>query len=222
MLNEKGQTVQELAPLGATIESTDPEVLHKHMVKHASEHRNLSNPIVLNYAFSFFKESGEFSKDSLNFLVDDNAIIPDNRSDIIKDGLYLGLSGNLYAAMHILLPQVENIFRNLVKNCGDTITFLKEDGTETYKPLSALLKSEKLRECYDENIIFTFQSIMDDPIGENLRNLNAHGVLEPEKGNGSSALYFLCLVIRLLSMYSPNAFSIVKYLAEKDSCTETE
>ena len=140
MLNEKGQTVQELAPLGTTIESTDPEVLHKHMVKHASEHRNLSNPIVLNYAFSFFKESGEFSKDSLNFLVDDNAIIPDNRSDIIKDGLYLGLSGNLYASMHILLPQTENIFRNLVKNCGDTITFLKVDGTETYKPLSALLE----------------------------------------------------------------------------------
>jgi len=54
--------------------------------------------------------------------------------------------------MHILLPQVENIFRNLVKNCGDTITFLKEDGTETYKNLSVLLKSEKLRECYDENI----------------------------------------------------------------------
>ena len=222
MLNEKGQTVQELAPLSATIESTDPEVLHKHMVKRASEHRSLSNPIVLNYAFSFFKKSEEFSKDSLNFLVDDNAIIPDNRAEIIKDGLYLGLSGNLYAAMHILLPQTENIFRNLVKNCGDTITFLKEDGTETYKPLSALLKSEKLKECYDENIIFTFQSIMDDPIGENLRNLNAHGVLEPEKGNGSSALYFLCLVIRLLSMYSPNAFTIVKKLAEKDSCTETE
>ena len=222
MLNEKGQTVQELAPLGTTIESTDPEVLHKHMVKHASEHRNLSNPIVLNYAFSFFKESGEFSKDSLTFLVDDNAIIPDNRAEIIKDGLYLGLSGNFYAAMHILLPQTENIFRNLVRNCGDTVTFLKEDGTETYKPLSTLLKSEKLKECYDENIIFTFQSIMDDPIGENLRNLNAHGVLEPERGNGSSALYFLCLVIRLLSMYSPNAFTIVKKLAEKDSCTETE
>jgi len=66
-----------------------------------------------------------------------------------------------------------------------------------------------------------FQSIMDDPIGVNLRNLNAHGVLEPEKGNGSSALYLLCLVIRLLSMYYPNAFTIVKKLAEKDSCAET-
>lgn len=222
MLNEKGQTVQELAPLGTTIESTDPEVLHKHMVKHASESRNITYPIALNYAFEFFKKSGEFNRESLDFLVEDNAIIPDNRTEIIKDGLYLGLTGNLYAAMHILLPQVENIFRNLVKICGATITFLKEDGTETYKPLSALLKSEKLKDCYDENIIFTFQSVMDEPIGENLRNLNAHGVLEPEKGNGSSALYFLCLVIRLLSMYSPNAFTIVKQLAEKDSCAENE
>lgn len=63
---------------------------------------------------------------------------------------------------------------------------------------------------------------MDDQIGENLRNLNAHGVLEPEKGCGSSALYFLYLVIRSLSMYSPNAFTIVKKLAEKDSCAETK
>ncbi len=222
MLNDKGQTVQKLAPLGTTAESTDPEVLYKHMVKLASERRNLSTSIALNYALYFFKKSGDFSKESLNFLVDDNAIIPENRAEIIKDGLYLGLSGNLYAAMHILLPQTENIFRNLVKNCGDTTTFLKEDGTETYKPLSALLKSEKLKECYDENIIFTFQSIMDEPIGENLRNLNAHGGLEPEKGNGSSALYFLCLVIRLLSMYAPNALPIIIKLAEKNSCTETE
>lgn len=153
---------------------------------------------------------------------EDNAIIPDNRAEIIKDGLYLGLTGNLYAAMHILLPQVENIFRNLVKICGDTTTFLKDDGTETYKPLSTLLKSEKLKDCFDENIIFTFQSVMDEPIGENLRNLNAHGIFEPDKGNGSSALYFLCLVIRLLSMYSLSAFTIVKQLVEKDSCAENE
>lgn len=52
-----------------------------------------------------------------------------------------------------------------------------------------------------EDIIFTFQSIMDEPIGENLRNLNAHGVLEPQKGNSEVALCFLCLLIKLLSMY---------------------
>lgn len=85
--------------------------------------------------------------------------------------------------------------------CGDTVTFLKEDGHEEYKPLSALFKSEKLLECYDENVIFTFQSIMDEPAGENLRNLNGHGLLESAEGNGAGALCFVSLLIMLLSIY---------------------
>ena len=58
---------------------------------------------------------------------------------------------------------------------------------------------------------------MDEPIGENLRNLNAHGVLEPQKGNSEVALCFLCLLIKLLSMYSINTRPILKALAERDS-----
>ena len=128
----------------------------------------------------------------------------------------MGLSGNLYAAMHILLPQTEHIFRNLVKMCGDTVTFLKPDGTEDIKLLSQLFKSEKLHECYSEDVIFTFQSIMDVPIGENLRNLTAHGILEPHMGNSIKSLCFLCLLIKFLSWYSPVALPIMKKLSEQD------
>ena len=200
-LNERGQTVQELPPLDEITDNTNRDLLHKHMVHHVAEQRGFIGSIILRFAFGFFQSIGVFSEDDLGFLVYDNVIIPDGRAEIIKEGLYLGLSGKLYAAMHILLPQTENIFRNLVKMCGDTVTFLKEDGTEEYKPLSQLFKSEQLCECYSEDIIFTFQSIMDEPIGENLRNLNAHGVLEPQKGNSEVALCFLCLLIKLLSMY---------------------
>ena len=216
-LNERGQTVQELPPLDEITDNTNPDLLHKHMVHHVAEQRGFIGSIILRFAFGFFQSIGAFSEDDLGFLVYDNVIIPDGRAEIIKEGLYLGLSGKLYAAMHILLPQTENIFRNLVKMCGDTVTFLKEDGTEEYKPLSQLFKSEQLCECYSEDIIFTFQSIMDEPIGENLRNLNAHGVLEPQKGNSEVALCFLCLLIKLLSMYSINTRPILKALAERDS-----
>ena len=123
--------------------------------------------------------------------------------------------------MHILLPQTEHIFRQLVRLCGDTVTFLKEDGSEEYKPLSALLKSEKLLECYDENLIFTFQSIMDDPAGENLRNLIGHGLLEPTAGNGAEALSFLGLLIKLLSLYTEEAYAIRMKLFNQESMKNT-
>ena len=106
--------------------------------------------------------------------------------------------------------------------CGDAITFLQNDGTETHKLLSALFKSEKLRECYSEDIIFAFLSIMDDTAGENLRNLTSHGLLEPELGNSDISLYFLGLLIFWLSLYGAQAYSIMSGLAARQQREEKE
>ena len=215
LLDEKGHVVQKLPPLNTS--TPNPDVLLMHMFHYVTEQRSLIDSIALRHAFGFVRNFGAISEADLDFLVCDNAIIPDSRLEIIKEGLYLGLTGRLYTAMHILLPQTENIFRYLVKMCGDTVTFLdKEDGTEHYKPLSALFNSEKLRECYDENLLFTFQSILNEEIGENLRNLNAHGILEPQTGNGSSALCFLCLFIKLLSLYGKHTIPIMNALSQRD------
>ena len=216
LLNEQGQSVQELPSIRAATESNNSDLMKKHMVRYVAEQRRVRDAVPVKVAYQFLNGYGPITEDDLDFLVLDNAIVPESRAEIIKQGLCMGLNGKLYAAMHILQPQTENIFRNLVKMCGDTVTFLKEDGTEEYKPLSSLFKSEKLRECYDENIIFTFQSIMDEPAGENLRNLNGHGLLEPNVGNGVGSLYFLSLLVFLLSLYSAKACSVRMNLAKRE------
>ena len=98
--------------------------------------------------------------------------------------------------------------------CGDTVSFIK-DGCEEYKTLSQLFKSDKLHECYDEDIIFTFQSIMDERAGANLRNINAHGLMGPSIGNSGVALCFLSLIIKFLSLYSVEANRVMKELSSK-------
>ena len=161
-----------------------------------------SSLTLLRIAFQHVRQMGTISEEDLDFLVLNNAIIPSTRTEILREGLCLALNGKLYTAMHILLPQTEHIFRNLVKMCGDTVTFLNSDGSEEYKPLSVLFKSEKLLNFYNGDIIFTFQSIMDDRAGENLRNLNGHGIIDPETGSEITFLHFLSLLIKLLSLYS--------------------
>ena len=214
LLNDQGQSVQELPPISDIEENSD--AFRKHMVRHVAERRRMLDSIPVRMAFQHLRKFGDISEDTLDFLVQDNAIIPENRAEIIRDGLYLALNGKLYMAMHILQPQTEHIFRCLVKMCGDTVTFLKEDGSEQCKPLSALFASEKLVECYDENVIFTFQSIMDDPAGENFRNLNGHGLLEPAEGNSAGALCFVSLLIMLLSIYGNHARDIRMSLAKRE------
>lgn len=222
LLNEHGQSVQELPSIKDALDSGNSDVVKKHMVRYVAEQRRLLDTIPIRIAYQMLQRLGPVTEDDLTFLVHNNAIIPKNRAEIVQQGLCMGLNGNLYAAMHILLPQTENIFRNLVKMCGDTVTFLKEDGTEEFRPLSSLFKSEKLLECYDENIIFTFQSIMDDPAGENLRNLNGHGLLDPNVGNSAASLCFISLLIFLLSLYGAEPYSIWRDLAQREQLKPSE
>ena len=57
---------------------------------------------------------------------------------------------------------------------------------------------------------------MDDPAGENLRNLNSHGLLEPEVGNSAASLFFVSLLIFLLSLYGANTRPILMNLAKHE------
>lgn len=215
VLNESGQSVQKLPSLRDAINSGDTEAVKKHMVYHVAERRRFGDAIPTQIAHQLLLRKGTITENNLDFLVHNNALVPDNRKKIICQGICMGLNGDLYAAMHILLPQTENIIRNLVRLCGDSVTFLDDDGSEKYKPLSSLLKSKILKECYDEDWIFTFQSILDEVGGENLRNLNAHGLLEPECANSAASLYFIGLLILFLSQYGEQSYPILVSLAKR-------
>ena len=141
LLNDLGQSVQELPPIRDV--ETDSEDFKKHMVRHVAEKRRMFDGIPVRIAFQHLRQFGTISEEDLDFLVKDNAIIPENRVEIIRDGLCLALNGKLYMAMHILQPQTEHIFRHLVKLCGDTVTFLQKDGTEEFRPLSSLGGADK-------------------------------------------------------------------------------
>ena len=216
-LDGDGRTVEIIPPLDLQDPESDTDILYKHMVHHITEMRSLGETVSLTYAYRMMQSAGTISQNDLDFLVDNNPVIPDGRKDIMKFGLYLGLTGDLYAAMHILLPQTEHMIRNLVDMCGDTTSFLGDDGREEYKPLSKLFQSEKLVECYNENILFTFQTLIDSRVGPNLRNLNAHGLLGPDTGNSGVALIFLSFLIKFLSMYSKEGGRILVTLAEKEA-----
>lgn len=212
-IDEEGRLVKILSPLDLRDPQEDASLLREHMVHYVSERRSLGETICLQLAYHKVRERGAVASDDLSFLIDRNALIPEERKAIIKTGLQLGLNGELYASLHILLPQTENLLRELVKLCGDMPTYLKEDGTEDIKPLSQLFDSQKLKEVYDEDLLFTWKTLLDGRGGPNLRNEIAHGVLSPKRGSSGAALCFLSLLIRFLSLYSTDAYVVYKKLS---------
>ena len=139
-------------------------------------------------------------------MVKNNPIIPSGRERIFQNAIYMVLNNQYYETIHILAPQVENLFRILAKELGDITITLENDGASKEKVLSTIFDLPKLKDSYDNDILFEFKGLLNEPSGANLRNLVAHGLLG-DRITGCS-LYFLCAVIKLLSFTSKECYEI--------------
>ena len=106
-VDQKGRQMYSLSPLplGKKLGLED-EIVQQHMWDKARELQEVNADIILKYAVSELNRIYQYDENDLKFLFNNNAIIPDGREDIIRKGLFLGLQNDLYAALHILLPQM--------------------------------------------------------------------------------------------------------------------
>ena len=84
------------------------------------------------------------------------------REDIILNGIYFGLVGDYYTSLHILAPQMENLFRTIARDVGGVTFTLENDNTSKVKVLSSVFEIDELKECYDENILFVFRALLNE------------------------------------------------------------
>jgi hypothetical protein len=113
--------------------------------------------------------------------------------------------------MHILAPQVENLFRELAQNCGGSVTTIDKDGTGQVKLLKSIFETTELLECYNPDILFLFRALLIERACGNIRNDIAHGLLDENDIEGSVYSYFFGALIKLILYTSKGAFAIIKH-----------
>lgn len=128
--------------------------------------------------------------------------IPPGREALYAQGLISGLHGDFVAAAHILVPQVENSIRFLLKRRG-LLTSRLENAVQEERDLNTLLLqspfSDAVKDIFRQDITFDLQGLLVERFGANLRNRLAHGLLEDADFTTQrpSAIYFWWLVLRL-------------------------
>ncbi len=209
ILDKEGKTLIELPGLDFDNPEKDEKVLELYMFREAleiQEREGFILSIVLNEIINKYN----FEKEDIRFLVRDNVIIPKGREDIILKGIYWGLKGDYYTSLHILAPQMENLFRNLAKESGGVTFTLEKNNTSKVKVLSTVFEIDELKECYDENILFMFRGLLNEQSGANIRNDIGHGIMDEEQANSNMGKYFLSAVIKLCYLTSREARIILK------------
>ncbi len=117
---------------------------------------------------------------------------------LIVEGLYYGFKKEFVAAIHILIPQIENILRNFILHTDNSLINIDKDGKDTYKGLNTIL-SEEYREILWEiigpDIYIDLKTLLDDEKGGlNLRNDLSHGLLSYDECNSVYSIYLWWLV----------------------------
>lgn len=210
LINAQGQTVLALHPLDIHDPEKDPKLMELHMYQNALEKQKVAGDIWVKNALIIIRDKFVIDKSMVEFLVKDNPIIPDGRERIFQSGLYMFLNGDYYEALHILAPQVENLFRNIAREVGGLTVTLEKDGSSMEKVLSSILSLPELVDCYDNDILFTFRGLLNEQAGANIRNDIAHGIISEYACSTGVCLYFGVAVIKLLSLTSASCYQILK------------
>lgn len=209
ILNREGQTSVTLEPLNYSNLHENENLLDQHLFYTQMLLEEKYSSPTLKLILQLIQKRYKFQEHDLEFITNDNVILPDDRKDIFKIGLYHFLNGDYYEALQILVPQTENLFRYLAEVSGDITATLEDDGTSKRKTLGKVLKLPNFVRCFDSDIMFLFRGLLNEKTGANIRNEIAHGLTSSEDAQSGAYIYFACALLRLLVLNSKDCVTVI-------------
>ena len=116
-------------------------------------------------------------------------IVPLGREVLFGKALDEGFNRNFDIAIHLLAPQIEHIVRTRLKFADVSTTNLDQGGIETENGLSTLVDLPKTKEIFGSDLTYEMKTLFCDPLGSNLRNNVAHGLLDDQQAQSIETIY---------------------------------
>jgi hypothetical protein len=134
-------------------------------------------------------------------IVSHSPFVPSGREYLFAKGLYAGLIGDFFTATHILIPQIENSVRYLLRKQGAIPSEMKtKQGIEDERDLNTTLfprNYPQINSIFDEDTLFDIQGLLIERSGSNLRNRMAHGLISDNEFNSPIMSYLWWVTLRL-------------------------
>ncbi|MFC1937883.1 DUF4209 domain-containing protein [Chloroflexota bacterium] len=153
------------------------EDLAGHTVKQMSQNITFESMFLRQVLKSLVEKYPTFENLFVDYLFR-SPIFVDDRKSIIGQGVKEYLNGNHMAAVHLLVPQIENALRVLIETAGGSVLKPARGGGFNLKVLDDLLRDPLLIQVFGEDIVFYFRALLVDQRGWNLRNCVCHGLYD--------------------------------------------
>lgn len=197
-LDSKGRKRYILPPY---FDATENE--KKMIMEHDAARRySIGAEMFIVRAVSIAKDKYVFSEDTLRFIVENNAFIPDDRRSTFLKGLVAGFHFDFQTAMSVLMPQVENAVRELAVACGAVVFKTNDKGIEECLSMERVLAQPEVVDCLEETFLFNLHLFYVSEYGFGMRNLVSHGLLSDAEINGTDCLAVWWFTLRVCCTFS--------------------
>lgn len=132
-------------------------------------------------------------------LVQMSPFIPSERREIVAYGFHRFFGGDFISALHILIPQLENSLRNVLRQVAVDPSSIKNDMTQENSTISMMLDRDRsrLESILGAAIVLEIDNLFDFRGGPSLRHRLAHGLLSDGALHGHDAIYACWFIFRL-------------------------
>jgi len=155
--------------------------------------------LLLRVVRSKFLEHHPFDLRLCEDLVCLSPVVPLGRKKSVARGIFRGWQGEWSDALHLLIPQVENILRTHLDSIGVVITKSNPQKQHVIDLGEMLTEHEALlAKSFGEGVILALRSACTENIGRNRRNDLSHGLIDDNEFNDPADLYLWWLIMRLV------------------------
>ena len=132
-------------------------------------------------------------------IVEMTPFVPADRVDLVTTGLARFFGGDFFSALHILVPQLENSLRYILKQAGVDPSAIRSDMTQEDRTLSEMLNKERepLERILGPAIVFEIENLFDFRDGPALRHRLAHGLVSAGECYDIDSIYACWFIYRL-------------------------
>jgi len=167
IVDDEGRTVARIGPLESDLEGQ--------LIRHMSETLQFSVPWLRETMRRGVQSQLLTASNLLAFLLE-GPLFQSKRQLILESGLSAYIQGDAIAAIHILVPQIEQALRQLAILIGAAIYTQRRGGGLHARTLDDLLRDPALSDALGENVTTYFRVLLTDARGWNIRNNVCHGL----------------------------------------------
>lgn len=176
------------------------EITEDHVVEQYS--RNMRTySIFSKFLFDELKKRGITGKQIADFLRDKEVFQYDNFG-AIEEGLQNYDDGKYYSSLAVILPQIEEALRNLLRKANLPTLTIGRTGDQVVISMRDILESSLLKQAMTEDLYWYLRLILWDKRGPALRDNICHGLLSYK--SGEYECYYVLHVLLILAGFRLN------------------